>query len=140
MISRHVVLALLATVFAFGLTADSADAGSYRDPRASAYRGFQNQDRATAYRGFQNQDRATAYRGFQNQNRATAYRGFQNQGRTTAYRASGGRTTYVVSPNKRPASAGRFNPRQGVTTGHWSNQRITGADARNRFNYPLRRR
>ncbi|MAG55933.1 MAG: hypothetical protein CMJ83_06560 [Planctomycetes bacterium] len=114
---------------------NQAPARPWKDPRASAYRGFQNQNRATAYRGFQNRDRQTAYRGFQNQNRATAYRGFQNQGRATAYRRNGV-STYVVSPNRRPSTSGTYNPRRGVTTGHWSNQRITGAQARNRYNYP----
>lgn len=116
----------------------AASAGNYQDPRASAYRGYQNQDRATAYRGYQNQDRATAFGGYQNQGQATAYRGYQNLGRATAYRSTGGLTTYVVTPNKRPSSVGRYNPQVGVTTGHWSNQRITGADARNRYNQPLK--
>ena len=55
------------------------------DPRATAYRGFQNQGRATAIRGFQNPAQSTAYRGFQNPNRATAYRGFQNQARASRF-------------------------------------------------------
>ncbi|MAE95452.1 MAG: hypothetical protein CL910_12395 [Deltaproteobacteria bacterium] len=138
MLQNRFITSLAALGLALGLMAANAEAGTYRDPRASAYRGFQNQDRATAYRGLQNQDRATASRGIQNPDRQTAYRGVQNQGRATAYRSTGGLTTYVVSPNKRPSSAGQFSPQQGVTTGHWSNQRITGAAARNRFNFPLR--
>jgi hypothetical protein len=59
------------------------------DPRATAYRGFQNQGRATAIRGFQNPAQSTAYRGYQNQGRATAYRGFQNQDRASRFTRRG---------------------------------------------------
>ena len=49
------------------------DRGPGTDPRATAYRGFQNPAQSTAYRGFQNPYRATAYRGFQNQDRASRF-------------------------------------------------------------------
>ncbi|HIJ44225.1 MAG: hypothetical protein QF511_02335 [Rhodospirillales bacterium] len=39
------------------------DRGPGTDPRATAYRGYQNQGRATAIRGFQNPAQSTAYRG-----------------------------------------------------------------------------
>ncbi len=61
------------------------DRSAGTDPRATAYRGFQNQGRATAIRGFQNPAQSTAYRGYQNPNRATAYRGFQNQARASRF-------------------------------------------------------
>ena len=65
------------------------DRGPGTDPRATAYRGYQNQGRATAIRGFQNPAQSTAYRGYQNQGRATAYRGYQNQDRASRFTRRG---------------------------------------------------